>query len=197
MLEVVASLVDKSIPIREEHGPVVRYRLVETIREFGRENCTTPRNNGLSAERSRALYRASRLAGLPPRHWWSRAVSSPRSWVTPPRAHALLTAGFFALRSGDLPGAVACFEEVLDTLGVEGDVRCHRWLPSPTGWRPGQTQAVAPAVVVVSARPRVLVRGELVAIGKIGRAGQFRPVVDGGVDRSSTGGEQAQRVGTE
>jgi DNA-binding NarL/FixJ family response regulator len=24
---------------------------------------------------------------------------------------------------GDLPGAVACFEEVLDTLGVEGDVR--------------------------------------------------------------------------
>ena len=36
VLEVVASLVDKSILIPEQ-GPVVRYRLLDTIREFGRE----------------------------------------------------------------------------------------------------------------------------------------------------------------
>jgi predicted ATPase len=36
VLEVVASLVDKSILIPEQ-GPVVRYRLLDTIREYGRE----------------------------------------------------------------------------------------------------------------------------------------------------------------
>jgi predicted ATPase/DNA-binding CsgD family transcriptional regulator len=37
LLDLVASLVDKSILIREGHGTVVRYRLLETIREFGRD----------------------------------------------------------------------------------------------------------------------------------------------------------------
>ncbi|AII08283.1 protein kinase domain-containing protein [Rhodococcus opacus] len=37
LLDVVASLVDKSILIREEAGPVVRYRLLETLRDYGRE----------------------------------------------------------------------------------------------------------------------------------------------------------------
>ncbi|EKT81431.1 protein kinase (plasmid) [Rhodococcus opacus] len=37
LLDVVASLVDKSILIREEPGAVVRYRLLETLRDYGRE----------------------------------------------------------------------------------------------------------------------------------------------------------------
>jgi predicted ATPase/serine/threonine protein kinase/DNA-binding NarL/FixJ family response regulator len=37
LLDVLASLVDKSILIREEPGAVVRYRLLETLREYGRE----------------------------------------------------------------------------------------------------------------------------------------------------------------
>ncbi|MDG3009526.1 protein kinase [Rhodococcus sp. D2-41] len=37
LLDVLASLVDKSIVIREEPGGRVRFRLLETIREYGRE----------------------------------------------------------------------------------------------------------------------------------------------------------------
>lgn len=37
LADVLASLVDKSILIREEAGEVVRYRLLETLREYGRE----------------------------------------------------------------------------------------------------------------------------------------------------------------
>ncbi|MFC9789460.1 ATP-binding protein [Rhodococcus sp. NPDC127528] len=37
LVDVLASLVDKSILIREETGEVVRYRLLETLREYGRE----------------------------------------------------------------------------------------------------------------------------------------------------------------
>lgn len=37
IFELLASLVSKSILIREEHGPVVRYRLLETIRQYGVE----------------------------------------------------------------------------------------------------------------------------------------------------------------
>ncbi|MEV1292966.1 LuxR C-terminal-related transcriptional regulator [Pseudonocardia sp. NPDC049635] len=37
ILDLLASLVDKSILIREDHGAQVRYRLLETIRQFGAE----------------------------------------------------------------------------------------------------------------------------------------------------------------
>ncbi|NDV08803.1 protein kinase [Rhodococcus sp. IEGM 248] len=37
LLDSVASLVDKSILIREEHGTAVRFRLLETLRAYGRE----------------------------------------------------------------------------------------------------------------------------------------------------------------
>ncbi|QSE90769.1 protein kinase [Rhodococcus pseudokoreensis] len=37
LLDVLASLVDKSILIREESGTAVRFRMLETLRDFGRE----------------------------------------------------------------------------------------------------------------------------------------------------------------
>jgi non-specific serine/threonine protein kinase len=37
LLDTVTSLVDKSILIREEHGTVVRFRMLETLRDYGRE----------------------------------------------------------------------------------------------------------------------------------------------------------------
>jgi non-specific serine/threonine protein kinase len=39
------------------------------------------------------------------------------------RAYAMLAAGYLASMRGDPPGAVGCFEEVLDILGAEGDLR--------------------------------------------------------------------------
>jgi predicted ATPase/DNA-binding CsgD family transcriptional regulator len=40
MVDLVSGLVDKSIVVRHERGTVVRYRLLETIREFGLERLT-------------------------------------------------------------------------------------------------------------------------------------------------------------
>ncbi|MFE7423512.1 protein kinase [Rhodococcus sp. NPDC057529] len=37
LLDTLMSLVEKSILIREEHGPVVRFRMLETLREYGYE----------------------------------------------------------------------------------------------------------------------------------------------------------------
>ncbi|WP_435590897.1 protein kinase domain-containing protein [Nocardia sp. bgisy118] len=37
LLDVLTALVDKSILIREESGPAVRFRLLETVREYGRD----------------------------------------------------------------------------------------------------------------------------------------------------------------
>ena len=37
LLDTVTSLVEKSILIREEHGSVVRFRMLETLRDYGRE----------------------------------------------------------------------------------------------------------------------------------------------------------------
>jgi predicted ATPase/DNA-binding CsgD family transcriptional regulator len=217
MLEVVASLVDKSILIPEQ-GPVVRYRLLDTIREFGRErlhqtgeyqalrrrhrdwyadfvtradadwigprqrdwltwldrehpniratlefSITEPGearaalriatklfpywlargllsegrhwldqalacDTGLTAERSRALHRASTLAGLQGDLAAASALAEQGRELAAQlgdaaaRTQAMLASGYLGCMRGDLPGAVACFEQVLDTLGVEGDV---------------------------------------------------------------------------
>jgi non-specific serine/threonine protein kinase len=56
IFEVVASLVDKSILIREEHGEVVRYRLLDTIREYGREKLRETREYEPLRRRHRDWY---------------------------------------------------------------------------------------------------------------------------------------------
>ncbi|NUW43812.1 ATP-binding protein [Nonomuraea rhodomycinica] len=56
IVDVITGLVDKSILVREEHGPMVRFRLMETIRQYGRDRL---RESGEEAElrrRHRAWY---------------------------------------------------------------------------------------------------------------------------------------------
>ncbi|GAF43667.1 protein kinase domain-containing protein [Rhodococcus wratislaviensis] len=69
LLDTLASLVDKSILIREEQGTVVRYRMLETLRDYGREKL---RDIGEDAE-------------LRQRHqdWYQRlAVQAEAAWVS-------------------------------------------------------------------------------------------------------------------
>ena len=40
MFELLANLVARSLVVTEEHGPETRYRLLETIREYGEERLT-------------------------------------------------------------------------------------------------------------------------------------------------------------
>ncbi|MFC9787977.1 ATP-binding protein [Rhodococcus sp. NPDC127528] len=56
LLDVVMSLVDKSILIREESGAVVRYRLLETLRDYGREKLRETGDYTVRRRRHRDWY---------------------------------------------------------------------------------------------------------------------------------------------
>ncbi|MBV6757900.1 protein kinase domain-containing protein [Rhodococcus opacus] len=57
LLDAVASLVDKSILTREDQGVTVRYRLLETLRDYGREKAQQTGNYSDLRRRHRDWYR--------------------------------------------------------------------------------------------------------------------------------------------
>ncbi|WAM19020.1 protein kinase domain-containing protein [Rhodococcus sp. JS3073] len=67
LLDVVASLVDKSILIREEPDRVVRYRLLETLRDYGREKVRETGEHSTLRLRHRDWY--EQLASQAEREW--------------------------------------------------------------------------------------------------------------------------------
>ncbi|WP_433517883.1 ATP-binding protein [Nonomuraea sp. CA-143628] len=58
VIDLVMGLVDKSVFLREEHGRGVRYRLLDTIRQYGRERLTASGQEPALQRRHRAYYRA-------------------------------------------------------------------------------------------------------------------------------------------
>ena len=58
LLDLVTSLVDKSILIREEHDGIVRYRLLETLRDYGLERLRDAGEDGELRRRHRDWYQA-------------------------------------------------------------------------------------------------------------------------------------------
>lgn len=56
VLDVVSSLVDKSILLREESGSAVRFRMLDTIREYGREKLGEAGEDSLWCHRHRDWY---------------------------------------------------------------------------------------------------------------------------------------------
>ncbi|MGI5217979.1 protein kinase domain-containing protein [Nocardia sp. CA-290969] len=74
LLDVLSSLVDKSILIREESGEVVRFRMLETLREYGREK----------------LRDAGGYRDLRRRHhdWYQRLISAAAAgWISAEQPH--------------------------------------------------------------------------------------------------------------
>ncbi|MGP3979608.1 ATP-binding protein [Streptomyces sp. KR80] len=70
VVDLVAGLVDKSILVREEQGPRVRYRLLETIRRYGSDRLA-------GAGESAALQRRHR-------DWYRRLVNRAEAeWLSP------------------------------------------------------------------------------------------------------------------
>jgi predicted ATPase/DNA-binding CsgD family transcriptional regulator len=57
VLDLVGGLVDKSVLVREEHPGTVRYRLLETIRQYGRERLAASGTEHLIQQRHRDYYR--------------------------------------------------------------------------------------------------------------------------------------------
>ncbi|MEU1981704.1 protein kinase [Nocardia sp. NPDC019395] len=69
LLDVLSSLVDKSVLVREESGDVVRYRMLETLRDYGRQE----------------LRDAGRLRELRRRHheWYQRLIADAAAgWIS-------------------------------------------------------------------------------------------------------------------
>ena len=62
LLDTVTSLVDKSILIREEHGSAVRFRMLETLREYGHEKLEQTGEAVSSRRRHRDWYEQLALA---------------------------------------------------------------------------------------------------------------------------------------
>ena len=76
LLDLTASLIDKSILSREDHGPVVRYRMLETIRAYGRDR----------------LHGSGEYAVLPRRHrdWYKALVERAKGeWIGDRQAYWL------------------------------------------------------------------------------------------------------------
>ncbi|MBV6762904.1 protein kinase domain-containing protein [Rhodococcus opacus] len=61
LLDTLASLADKSILIREEHGSVVRFRILETLREYGYEKLEQTGEDLALRRRHRNWYEALAL----------------------------------------------------------------------------------------------------------------------------------------
>lgn len=57
VLDLVTGLVEKSVLLREEHGQTVRYRLLETVRQYGRERLVASGQETELQRRHRDYYR--------------------------------------------------------------------------------------------------------------------------------------------
>ncbi|MFC7446572.1 ATP-binding protein [Rhodococcus daqingensis] len=98
VLDVVAALVDKSILIREDHGDVVRYRLLETLREYGLEKLEGSGELGALRRRHRDWYellvvRAEREWIGPRQVQWIRRLDREQANVREALDHCLSEPG--------------------------------------------------------------------------------------------------------
>lgn len=78
VLDLVVGLVEKSVLLREEHGEAVRYRLLETVRQYGRERLVASGREPALQRRHRDYYRQlaaqaqARLFGPDQVAWFTR-----------------------------------------------------------------------------------------------------------------------------
>jgi predicted ATPase/DNA-binding CsgD family transcriptional regulator len=117
VIDLVIGLVDKSILIREEQATTVRYRLLETIRQYGRERLA---ESGQEAELRRRH-----------RDYFQKLAAEARIHLFGPEQVAWLNR--LRLEHANLRTALeCCFEEAADArigLGMAADLLYH-WITS-------------------------------------------------------------------
>src|SRR5271163_1514012 len=165
MVDLVSGLVDKSIVVRQERGTVVRYRLLESIREYGLERLS-------EAGEGPAL----RLA-----HWqWYAALlrTAKAEWISARQAYwlARLTAESANIRSG----LDFCLNEHGDADAV---MEILVGLPLGVWWAHGKLgegrhwldEALARSSDVTVLRVRALLRNAILAMvgGEVAAGGQL------------------------
>ncbi|SMD27167.1 ATP-binding protein [Kibdelosporangium aridum] len=84
VFEAVSGLIDKSVLVREECGHVVRYRILETIREYGRQRLEQAGDTAAVLRRHRDYYlhlaeQAEANAGGPHQYQWAKRLRAERA----------------------------------------------------------------------------------------------------------------------
>src|SRR5277367_4946349 len=165
MVDLVSGLVDKSIVVRQERGTVVRYRLLESIRQFGLER----------------LNEAGEGPTLRLAHWqWYAALlrTAKAEWISARQAYwlARLTTESANIRSG----LDFCLNEHRDADAV---MEILVGLPLGVWWAHGKLgegrhwldEALARSSDVTVLRVRALLRNAILAMvgGEVAAGGQL------------------------
>ena len=159
LLDVLTALVDKSILIREESGTAVRFRILDTLREFGREKAQEAGELDDLARRHADWYRG--LAQDAETEWIS---DRQLDWIArldreQPNIREALE---FVLAEDTDPDAVLAFAAAVHPFwfarGLFGEGR--RWLDRALNARPG---VVSPVRVTALCRAGILamVQGDI------------------------------------
>ncbi|MHA4850580.1 protein kinase domain-containing protein [Rhodococcus sp. MSC1_016] len=126
LLDSVATLVDKSILIREEHGTAVRFRLLETLRAYGREKAEQSGDYHDLRRRHRDWYRelartaADEFIGPRQIEWIARISSEQPN---------LREAMDFCLAEDDVESGLQIATPLFQLWGSRGQLsEARRWL---------------------------------------------------------------------
>ncbi|GGO90273.1 ATP-binding protein [Wenjunlia tyrosinilytica] len=99
VLELVAGLVDKSILLREEQGGRVRYRLLDTIRQYGRERLEATGDRTAFQRRHRDRYR--QIVDQAEAEWMSPRQEEWLGWLQIEHANIRTALDFCATEPGE------------------------------------------------------------------------------------------------
>jgi predicted ATPase/class 3 adenylate cyclase len=177
VFELLAGLVARSLVVAEEHGPQTRYRLLETIRQYGEQRLSDAGETGRWRTRHAAHY-ASLLPRIrehahepQPEVFWAVRVSAEQD--------NLLAAWSWAISTGNVDTAFAILAgfapvEVWTTypLLLPGETALE--LPGAAG-HPGYPLALAVAAVFASNRADVTGAEELSRLAADANARQATP----------------------
>lgn len=147
VLTVIDSLVNKSILAREEHDQAVRYRLLETIRQYGQEKLTALEENTAVARRHRDWY--ARLAERFAAEWLG---PDQAGWVARlRREHANLRAAleFCVTEPGEAIVGLRMLAEIEEYWWMRGiDAEARYWITEALEAAPEPTPERAAALRV-------------------------------------------------
>ncbi len=176
VLNLIASMVDKSVLVREEHSTGVRYRMLETVRAYGQDN----------------LVRSGEYEALRRRHrdWYERLAARARDgWISDRQGYWL------ARLAREHPNLRAAVEFCLSEPGeAEAGLRIVLSLPALYWWSPGLfgegrrwlDLALAQTTGVTVPRARALLLGS--------RLGYARGEVDVATRLLAEGQDYAERL---
>ncbi|WP_405136518.1 ATP-binding protein [Nocardia sp. NBC_01388] len=104
VLDTLAGLVDKSIVFMERHGIDVRYRMLDTIRRFGREQLVSAGEETYFSRAHRDYFRDSTWSRY--QEWFGPNQFANMRWISRERDNLRAAIDFSLGNSGELPSGV-------------------------------------------------------------------------------------------